>query len=163
MIAFLFYFAAATTLVAALLMILTRNPLRATMFLIISLVSLALVYIIVDAGLVAAMQILVYAGAIVVLIIFVIMLLNLQVADNFRPTYFSLTKLFGAVSATYFFYVIIQNLQNNEAITKSTINGSVYNIAQLMLTRYLFDFEAISLLLLTAVLGAVVLGLRRLV
>ncbi len=155
----LFYVAAAGAVASALAVVLSRSPLRAALWLIATLLCVALLYLGLDASFVAAMQVLVYAGAIMVLFIFVIMLLNLGPEGIVRPAYLSVAKALGAVAAAYFTFKVIASVAGGAG---KPIDGSVKAIGTLLLTDYLFAFEAVSVLLLTAVVGAIVLGLRRL-
>jgi NADH-quinone oxidoreductase subunit J len=155
----LFYVGAVTAIVGALAVVLARTPIRGALWLIFTLCAVALLYVLLDASFVAAMQILVYAGAIMVLFVFVIMLLNLGPEAGARPAYLSVSKVVGVAAAGYFVWRLIHDVTGGGS---KAIDGSVKNIGQLLMTDYLFAFEAISVLLLVAVVGAVVLGLRRL-
>jgi NADH-quinone oxidoreductase subunit J len=160
----LFYAAAAGLLLAGLAVVTSRSPLRSALALIVALCALALLYILLEASFVAAMQVLVYAGAIMVLFVFVIMLLNLQPGGGLKPAYLSISKMLGTLAAAYLFYAVLEGagfLKNAQAKLPA-IDGTVKNIGRLLLTDYLFGFEAISVLLLVAVVGAVVLGQKRL-
>src|SRR5262249_1035174 len=123
--------------------------------------SSALLYVLLDAGFVAAMQVLVYAGAIMVLFVFVIMLLNLG-SEASRPAYLSVAKVLGSGACVYLGVRVAQDVRVLMGAAGKPIDGSVAAIGRLLLTDYLFGFEAISVLLLVAVVGAVVLGLKRL-
>lgn len=158
----LFYMAGATLLVSALGVVFAKNPLRGALLLIVALCSMAMLFVLLDASFVAAMQILVYAGAIMVLFTFVIMLLNLQPGMSGRAFYWSWSKTFGALSGVYLFVLIMRGAGLLSASAGQPVDGSVKTIGRLLLTQYLFGFEAISVLLLVAVVGAVVLGLKRL-
>ena len=162
MAALLFYFAAAGLLASAAGVVFSRSPLRAALWLIVSLGFLALTYVLLDASFVAAMQVLVYAGAIMVLFVFVIMLLNLQPGTPARPAYISIAKTLGVASSLYLLYVVVHGTGVVGTSPGGAVDGSVRNIGRLLLSDYLFGFETISVLLLVAVVGAVVLGLRRL-
>ncbi len=155
----LFYVGAAVSVAAAVGVVLARNVLRGALLLIVSLCGVALLFLLLDAPFVAAMQILVYAGAIMVLFVFVIMMLNLGPERTNRPAYFSLAKAAGVLAAGYFAYRIIGDATGGPG---KPLDGSVKRIGTLLLSDYLFAFEAISVLLLVAVVGSVVLGLKRL-
>ena len=154
----LFYIGAAGAVVSALMMVFSRSPLRAALWLIATLCAVALLFVLLDATFVAAMQVLVYAGAIMVLFVFVIMLLNLGPDASVRPAYLSVAKVLGALGAGYFTFRIITSASGGGA--GKPVDGSVKAVGTLLLTDYLFAFEAISILLLVAVVGAVVLGLK---
>lgn len=157
----LFYVAGAAALVTALMVVLSRSPLYSALSLILSLCSVSVLYLLLEAPFVAAMQVLVYAGAIMVLFVFVIMLLNLQPGMSGRPAYLSMSKALGAMAALYLFVRILLGATVEKA-SAGALEGTVKNVGTLLLTDYLFAFEAISILLLVAVVGAVVLGLKRL-
>lgn len=160
--AILFYIAAAGLVASALGVVLSKSPLRAALRLIVALCCLALLYVLLEASFVAAMQILVYAGAIMVLFVFVIMLLNLQPGSR-GQSYLSTAKVLGSLAAAYLFYVVARGALGNDGTGGGgVLDGSVKNVGRLLLTDYLFGFEAISIMLLVAVVGAVVLGLKRL-
>jgi NADH-quinone oxidoreductase subunit J len=158
---FLFVFAAAGLLVSAGAVIFARSPLRGALSLIISLCFLAVLFILLDASFVAAMQVLVYAGAIMVLFIFVIMLLNLTPTAT-KPIYLSFSKLLGGLAALYFAGRIAQGALRYGAGSGKAVDSTVKAVGTLMLTDYLFAFEAIGVLLLVAIVGPVVLGMKRL-
>lgn len=162
MATFLFYFAAVGMLGGALMVILAKSPLRSALSLIVTLAFLALLYVLLDAPFVAAMQVLVYAGAIMVLFVFIIMLLNLQQGAAGRPAYLSIAKTLGTAASLYVFYAVLRGTGAVSGAAGQSVDGTVRNIGRLLLTQYLFGFEAISILLLVAVVGAVVLGLRKL-
>ncbi|MBI3178736.1 MAG: NADH-quinone oxidoreductase subunit J [Deltaproteobacteria bacterium] len=155
----LFYIGAAVSVAAAVGVIYARNVLRGALLLIVSLCGVALLFLLLDASFVAAMQILVYACAIMVHVVFVIMMLNLGPDRSNRPAYFSIAKAVGVVAAGYFAFRIIADVTGGAG---KPVDGSVKRIGTLLLSDYLFAFEAISVLLLVAVVGAVVLGLKRL-
>jgi NADH-quinone oxidoreductase subunit J len=156
----LFYAGAAGAVVSALLVVLSRSPLRAALWLIATLCCVALLFLLLDASFVAAMQVLVYAGAIMVLFVFVIMLLNLGPDASARPAYLSVAKVLGTGAAVFFTVKIVVSVTGGPG---RPVDGSVKSIGTLLLSDYLFAFEAISVLLLVAVVGAVVLGLKRLI
>jgi NADH-quinone oxidoreductase subunit J len=158
----LFVVGAAGALLSALAVVLAHSPLRAALYLIASLCSVALLFILLDAGFVAAMQVLVYAGAIMVLFVFVIMLLNLGTVGG-RPAYLSLSKVMGGVAVGYLSWRVGEAALAIGSGEGKAVDGTVKSIGTLLLTDYLFGFEAISILLLVAVVGAVVLGMKRLV
>ena len=156
---------AAGLVVSSLAVVLAKNPLRAALYLIAGLCSAAVLFVLLEASFVAAMQVLVYAGAIMVLFVFVIMLLNLGPDDGSKPAYLSIAKLLGSVSVLYVGYRMAAaaiDLPGPAAKAIDPSFGSVKSVGVLLLTDFLFGFEAISVLLLVAVVGAVVLGLKRL-
>lgn len=155
----LFYACAALLLVGSTLVVLAKSPLRSALSLIGALCAMSLLFVLLDATFVAAMQVLVYAGAIMVLFVFVIMLLNLDTVPFARSTTLSLSTLLGVGAAGYFTYRIATAAPGGSGLV---VDGSVRAVGALLLTDYLFAFEAVSILLLTAVVGAIVFGLKRL-
>jgi NADH-quinone oxidoreductase subunit J len=159
----LFCVAAVGLLTAALVTVGARSPLRSALSLIVALCFLALLFLLLEAPFVAAMQILVYAGAVMVLFVFVIMLLNLGPDASKRPPYISFAKVLGGVAVGYIAWVAVSRMLAAPGVMGGgTVDGTVKNIGTLLLTDYLFAFETISVLLLVAVIGSVVLGLRKL-
>ncbi len=157
----LFYLASIGLVTGALLTVTARNPLRGALWLVFALGFMALHFLLLDASFVAAMQILVYAGAIMVLFVFVIMLLNLGPDAGRRPAYLSLAKLLGAGALGFLAWRAIAGV-GAAAGAGQAVDGTVKSVGRALLGQYLFPFEAVSLLLLVAVVGAVVLGLKRL-
>jgi NADH-quinone oxidoreductase subunit J len=161
-----FALTSAVLLVMALCVATARNPLRAALALIVALANLAVLFVLLDAPFVASMQVLVYAGAIMVLFLFVIMLLNLGPDAAQRPAYLAVSKALGGLAAVYFVGRILVATLGRPGVgyvshVGPALDGSVKHIGTLLMTDYLFNFEAISVLLLVAVVGAVTMGLKR--
>jgi NADH-quinone oxidoreductase subunit J len=159
-----FYGAGALAIVSALGMVLNvHNTVAAAMSLVITMISLAVVYVVLDAHLVAALQIMVYAGAIVVVFVFVVMLLNLR-SDTFPPPRQRLLKVAGAVLAlgitAAFLSVIPRSLPPVHDVPADF--GGYEAVGRALFTRFVLPFEVASLLVLAAIVGAVVLAKRRL-
>ena len=159
----LFGLASAVTLVSAVATVWSKSPLRSALYLISSLCGVALLFLLLDAPFVGAMQVLVYAGAIMVLFVFVVMLLNLGEGQT-RPRTYGLSKILGSLAVFYVSYrVATAAFHMGESLGASkSVDGTVKGVGTLLLSDYLFGFEAISVLLLTAVVGAVVFGMKRL-
>ncbi len=154
----------AVLVLMALCVVGARNPLRSALSLIVALCNLAVLFVLLEAPFVASMQILVYAGAIMVLFLFVIMLLNLGTDASQRPVYVALSKLLGAAAAIYLMVrVALGGLGSLGGASPALrhVDGSVRAVGQLLMRDFLFNFEAISVLLLVAVVGAVTMGLKR--
>ncbi|MBI3490826.1 MAG: NADH-quinone oxidoreductase subunit J [Acidobacteria bacterium] len=163
----LFYVFAAVAVGTSLLVIAQRNPVYSVLLLIASFGALSGLYVLLDAPFVAVIQIIVYAGAIMVLFLFVVMLLNaphedteddLRVHPLLRPG----PMRFGAVLAVAFAVELVW------ALTKAGESGafpggavsSVAAIGRSLFTDYAFPFEVTSVLILVAMVGAVVLARR---
>ena len=150
------------TLGAALMVVLHRNPVYSALGLVGTLFLLAMYFIGLDAHLVGFLQIIVYAGAIVVLFLFVIMLLNLQV----EPRTFAAPGLIvaGAVGGALLAAMVAGAILRAPAFAMPAVDatwGHTEPIAEQLFTAYLLPFELTSVLLLVAVVGAVVLGRKR--
>ena len=158
----LFLVLAVLTVASALVIILHRNPIYSALGLVSTLFLLALLFLGLDAQMVAVLQIIVYAGAIVVLFLFVIMLLNLQVEE--RETVPS--PLIGAAVVGGFglgglvLYGIVLTPLAAPAPVQPGYGGTL-PLAERLYTTYLLPFELTSLLLLVAIVGAVVVGKRK--
>jgi NADH-quinone oxidoreductase subunit J len=142
-----------------------RNPVAAAVNLIAHFFMLAGLYLTLQAQFLAVLQILVYAGAIMVLVVFVIMLLNLGNEEALREQ-FTLRKVLGVVIAALFLLQVsvLMNSAPSEHVHLSpnaAMLGTAESIGQALFTTYLFPFEAISLLLLAALVGAIILAKRK--
>jgi NADH-quinone oxidoreductase subunit J len=164
-----FWIVAVVSVVTALLVIFQRNPIRCALFLILNFLCLAFLYLFLNAQLLAALQILVYAGAIMVLFLFVIMLLNLGgepvehdplVAQ--RPLAMALgAALLVGLSSTFVSWAASPNtLGTGGGGTNLTVD-QVSEIGRQLFVRYVYPFEVTSLLLLVGIIGTILLAKRR--
>jgi NADH-quinone oxidoreductase subunit J len=158
-----FYVFAALAVGGALGMVLNlRNTVAGAMSLVLTMVALGGIYVLLEAYLVGVLQILVYAGAIVVLFLFVVMLLNLR-GDEFGPERIGLVKLLGVLAVAAMlvqFAALLPGAFGASAELPEGFGG--YRMLGLALfTDWLLAFEVTSLLLLAAMVGAVVLAKRR--
>ena len=162
----LFYSLSAVAIASALLLVTRRSPVISALYLIVNFFCLAGLYLTLHAQFIAVIQIIVYAGAIMVLFVFVIMLLNL--GDERKLSEAMSYKKIVAVGLaagllTEFIYVIETSWI---VLPASTINrgmeiGTVEYIGGQLFTSYLFPFEVTSLVLLVAIVGAIVLAKRK--
>jgi NADH-quinone oxidoreductase subunit J len=164
-----FYVFAAIAVIASLGVVGQRNPMHSVMLLIVSFGALAGLYILLDAPFTAVTQIIIYAGAIMVLFLFVVMLLNSPREEAPPPSVTTVlgptgVKL-GVVLAVIFAAQVVWVLARLR--TAYFVNGavadevsSVRRIGQVMFTQHAFAFEATSILVLVAMLGAVVIARR---
>jgi NADH-quinone oxidoreductase subunit J len=161
----LFYVFAALAAGSALAMVLNvRNTVASAMSLVVTMVALGAIYLLLDAHLVAALQIMVYAGAIVVLFVFVVMLLNLR-QDDFPPARQRLAKALGVALVAFALLELLAALPGALPDAQAPLPegfGGYRDVGIALFTRFLLPFEATSLLLLAALVGAVVLAKRRL-
>lgn len=161
----LFFIMALGAIISGIVMITRKNPVSAAMFLIMHFFMLAGLYLSLQAQFVAVMQILVYAGAIMVLVVFVIMLLNLGNEDKLSEKVnagkiigYALATLFAIQLLTVFFAKPTSFSTMSE---KAIVIGTIEAIGDSLFTKFLFPFEAISLLLLVAIVGSVLLSKRK--
>ena len=151
--------------IAALMMVLSRNAVHAALFLATVMLSLAGLYAVQDAPFLAAVQVIVYTGAILMLFLFVLMLVGVDSSDSLIETLRAqrvLTLLVGLGFAALLMFTIGGAVVNDGVVASvglDTANedGNVVGIARLLFTDYLFAFEITSALLITAALGAMVL------
>jgi NADH-quinone oxidoreductase subunit J len=166
----LFIIFGATALAAALLAVTRRNPVASAIWLVVMFFSLAGNYVILEAYFVAAVQVLVYAGAIMVLFLFVIMLLDLR-TEVLERGQGALLPFSGVAAALLFVSVTFIALERAvnagifpgaEARAALELDGSAGAIGGAIFGQWLLAFEVTSILLLAAILGAVILTKRRL-
>jgi NADH-quinone oxidoreductase subunit J len=158
----------ALLIASALGVVLSRSPVRSALSLVVTLFLLAVLFVFLDAHLVAALQIVVYAGAIMVLFLFVIMLLNLQEEPGERPPAPARVAAWGAGSLVVL--VILLTLRaagtnlSGPGIERepSETFGTTAALSERLFTHFLLPFEITSVLLLVAIVGAVVIAKRKL-
>jgi len=164
MTAALFYFIACLTIISALFVVLNRNPVYSAVMLVFCFFSLAALYVLLEAYFVAVLEIIVYAGAIMVLFLFVIMLINVG-KETAATSIIVKAKVLPFVLVVLFsLNIILLILWRNEGLHQSnTISsvGSITAIGQALFTKYLLPFEIASLLLLVALIGTVYLAKKR--
>jgi len=163
----IFLITAIVLVVTAVLVIVQRNPVASALFLIAALCAQAVLYLLLKAPFLAVIQIIVYAGAIMVLFLFVIMLLNLR-RDEFGPERRKLQKFFGILFAVILFIeigaLVKLSLTGLPSASKGLdpAFGGAHAVGKLLFTDYLFPFEVTSVLLLVAIVGAIVMAKRKL-
>ena len=163
----LFVVLAAVTVITALLVILQRNPVASAIFLIMTFFCLAGIYLLLEAPFLAAIQVLVYAGAIMVLFLFVIMLLNLEKEAKII-TRNRLQKICGVFLGIVFLLqigmvfhsVLLTGERGSFLPEKVAALGNTEVVARLLFTDFLLPFEITSVLLLVAIIGAIILAKR---
>ena len=153
----LFYIFALLAVLAAIGVLVFRQPLYSAFCLVANMVILAALFAGLDAHFLAATQLIVYAGAIMVLVVFVIMLLSLEVEEQ-MPSVAGV--LISSLIGVGFLALLIPALQGQfgSSIAIESIQGSVKAIGSLLFTKYVFPFEASSILLMVALVGAVALA-----
>ena len=147
------------TVGAAVMVIFSRNPVSSILYLVLAFFCLAAFYVILGAQFIAAVQVIVYAGAIMVLFLFVVMLLNLnEIAEGGKL----LGKTLGILAAGVFLVAILTvfgKISLGPAPTDELT--TTQSLGEVLFTTYLIPFEIASVLLLAAIVGAVVLVKKR--
>ena len=162
--AIVFYGLSAVMLGSAVMVITRRNPVHAAVFLVLTFLAMAGLFVMMEAEFVAAVQVLVYAGGIVVLFLFVVMLVNLDV--DWRPSG-TWQAVLGAGWALALVLLLLSAAVDwrpgtaPEAASFRDGGGNMQAVGELLYRDYLLPFELASVLLLVAMVGAVMLALRR--
>ncbi len=164
--AVIFLISAVVAVFGATMMIAQRNPVLSVLYLILSLVAQAVLYVQLGALFLGAVLIIVYSGAILVLFLFVIMLLNLRGSEDLGEDSTPVSKISKYVLAVLFVIELILVVRTGFFRTDPTVGmmgtqipdfGSVKAVAMLLFTKYLYPFELAGVLLLAAIVGAVVM------
>ncbi|HKV03766.1 MAG TPA: NADH-quinone oxidoreductase subunit J [Candidatus Acidoferrales bacterium] len=161
----LFFACALLAVAGAVLLIFAREPIHSALSLILVMMALAVLYLLLGAPFIAAVQIIVYAGAVMVLFVFVIMLLNAGVEER---TDFSKIAKYVGVPLGFFLLLWMGHWLAHSSIGVAIANGtgaageaaSTRDLSTKLFQEYLFPFEATSILILIAILGALVLARR---
>jgi NADH-quinone oxidoreductase subunit J len=170
MIEFLFFLFAAMAILSAIFMVTQVNPVASVLYLVVTFFSLSGLFVILDAHFIAAVQVIVYAGAIMVLFLFVIMLLNLgspELSDLRRGLGRVLAGSVAVALVAVFVRLFMAGADVDGLGGPSALDpllessGAVAAVAEPLFTRYLVAFEVTSILLVVAIVGSVVLARRR--
>jgi len=161
---FFFYFLSGLTLLSGILVITRKNPVHSALALIFGLLAQAGLYLMLYAPFVAGVQIILYAGGIMVLFLFVIMLVNLersQREEQFNKQW--VVGLLAAVALGALFMVVYVKGENlfPHRIAQPIESSNTQQIGVMLYGQYMFAFEIASLLLLVAIIGAVVMAKKR--
>ncbi len=164
---YLFFLLAIVAVAAALGTLLARNPVNSALWLILNLFCIAGLYLTLNAQFIAVVQVLVYAGAIMVLFLFVIMLLNLaalpplRLIDVRRGIAFILVM--GLLAEMAYIVAMAADVLPEPLSEASVQTGSAVEIAKVLFSRYAMPLEMVGVLLLVATIGAVMYAKRRFV
>ena len=154
------------TIITSLLVITRKNPIHSALFLVMTFLGVAVLYLLLQSQFIAIVQAIVYAGAIVMLIVFVLMLLDLEeeLRSGLKLLY---SKVIGGVLAAVFLFAIAYAVSATGptgkmgSTTPAQMSANVKSVGEMLLTRYLFPFEIATILLVAAVIGAVVLSKKK--
>jgi NADH-quinone oxidoreductase subunit J len=158
----LFWALSAMAVGCALGVILSRNPVNSVLFLILTFFSISGHYIIMNAQFLAIVNIIVYAGAIMVLFLFVIMLMNLNA--DVEPQKGQLVQLAGVISGGVLFLVVLAAIKTASPVPMdkaATDVGLIANLGKVLFTKFVLPFEISSVLFLSAMIGAIVIGKKE--
>ena len=162
----LFYVFAFLTLLCGVLVIanpFSRNPVTSAMFLVLTIISMAGLFVLLHAFFLAAVQILVYAGAVMVLFLFVIMLLDLKEEERRKIKSFGLvTGLISVGAITAILLKVLVAARPGADLSAPTPDGDPAVLGRLLFTQYLLPFEVVSVLLLVAMVGVILLSKKDL-
>ncbi len=161
----MFYVFAALTLLFGLLVVVnpfSRNPVTSAMFLVLTIISMAGLFVLLHAFFLAAVQIIVYAGAVMVLFLFVIMLLDLKEEQHRKIKMFGIVA--GLVSVGTVVAIFLKSLHatNLNAHASPTTEGDTALLGKLLFSQYVLPFEVVSVLLLVAMVGVILLSKKDL-
>ena len=168
MAAIVFFVCAGAAIVGALGVVTGKNPVHAALFLLVTLVSIAVLYLQQHAALVAAIQIVVYASAVVVLFLFVITLLGVDRAEAFDDSH-PVQRIAAVVLGALMLVAILVLVHGNRWVTGqhstrgvlgTPESGNVETLARSLFTNFIWAFEITAVLLVIAVVGSVVLARR---
>ena len=162
---FLFWIFAALTLIFGAAVVVNTNPVASALSLVVSFLGLSALFMSLDAFFIGIIQVLVYAGAVMVLFLFIIMLLDLRAEERRRITWLAAAGGFGvAVILLIQICVVIAHFQAARQIFPQVarpISGDVWNVGQLLFMNYNLPFQIIGVLVLVATVGVVILSRRE--
>ena len=154
------------SIIASLLVITRKNPIHSALFLVLTFLCVAVLYLLLYSQFIAVIQVVVYAGAIAMLIVFVIMLLDLEqeLRSGLKLFY---SKVIGGMLMVLFLFGIIYSVVAKSptgkmgSYTPDQTSANVKAVGEMLFTQYLFPFEIVSVLLVAAIVGAVILSKKR--
>jgi NADH-quinone oxidoreductase subunit J len=160
----LFYVFATLTLLCGALVIanpFSRSPVTSAMFLVLTIISMTGLFVLLHAFFLAAVQIIVYAGAVLVLFVFVIMLLDLKEEQRRKIKFFGVAA--GLVSVGTLAGIFVKSLASIKPGTaEPTLEGETYALGDMLFKHYTLPFEIVSVLLLVAMVGVILLSKKKL-
>lgn len=158
----LFWILAVISLLSAIGVVMAKNPVHSVLLLIVTFFTIAGLYILLNAQFLAVVHIIVYAGAIMVLFLFVIMLMNLNASGE--PQKNNLVKFAGVISGGILLIVLVAVLKQAHTGMLAEGNnqiGLIQNLGQALFKDFVLPFEVSSILFLSAMIGAIVIGKRE--
>jgi len=160
---YVFYFLSFLAIISALMVVISKNPVHSVLYLVITFFAIAGHYVLLNAQFLAAVHVIVYAGAIMVLFLYVIMMLNLNA--EVEPHKSTLLKVAATVAGGLLMIVLVGVLRNASDNSLPTIQNSeiglVKNLGSVLFNDFALPFEVSSILFLAAMVGAVMLGKKE--
>ena len=159
----LFYFLSFLAVLSAMMVVVSKNPVHSVLYLILTFFAIAGHYILMNAQFLAAVHIIVYAGAIMVLFLYVIMMLNMN--EEVEPHKSKLLKIAATITGGLLMLVLVGVIRSASETTPinqtDTQIGLIKNLGKVLYTDFMLPFEISSILLLAAMVGAVMLGKKE--
>ncbi|MEY3209006.1 MAG: hypothetical protein RL064_1037 [Bacteroidota bacterium] len=158
----LFYALSAFAIISAIMVLVSKNPIHSVLWLILVFFAISGHYVLLNAQFLAIVNIIVYAGAIMVLFLFVIMLMNVKQENEFKKNL--LVKFMGVLSGGSFLLLLVAlvkqtvQLQGQKVLLKDGNIGLIHPLGKALFTDYVVPFEISSVLFLSAMVGAVIIG-----
>ncbi|MGE0567575.1 MAG: NADH-quinone oxidoreductase subunit J [Bacteroidia bacterium] len=147
----------------ALLVVFSKSPVNSVLYLVMTFFCIAGHYLIMNSQFLAVVHIVVYAGAIMVLFLFIIMLMNLN--EDSEPQKTWLTKIIAGIAGGLMLFVLVASLKGAEEMNMEVYGspqmGLVKNLGTVLFKDFLFPFEVASILLLAALVGAILIGKKQ--
>jgi NADH-quinone oxidoreductase subunit J len=158
----IFYSLSAFAIISAIMVLISKNPIHSVLWLILVFFAISGHYILLNAQFLAIVNIIVYAGAIMVLFLFVIMLMNLK--KDKEPQKQNILKFIGVIAGGSFLQLMVAlvkqtpQIQGKEVLMKEGTIGLIHPLGQALFGNYVVPFEISSVLFLSAMVGAVIIG-----
>jgi NADH-quinone oxidoreductase subunit J len=156
---YLFFFFSALAVFASVMVLLSKKPIHSVLYLTLAFLAIAGHFILLNAQFIAIVNVIVYAGAIMVLFLFTVMLLNLNVESELNKPFF--VNLTAIIAGGLFFLTItgaLRGMDMSQGNVSATQIGLVKNLGQVLFSEFRLPFEVSSILFLSAMVGAVMLG-----
>lgn len=158
----LFWFLSALAVLCAVMVVASKSPVHSILFLIVVFFAISGHYVLLNAQFIAIVNIIVYAGAIMVLFLFVVMLMNLN-ADTEPPHKSKYIMYAGVIAGGSLLLLVVAALRRNETVNQLTELktgevGLISNLGKTLFTDFVFPFEISSVLFLSAMIGAVIIS-----
>ncbi len=159
---YLFYFLSFLAIMFGLLVVFSRNPVHSVLYLVLTFFAIAGHYILLNAQFLAVVHIVVYSGAIMVLFLYVIMMMNLNAESE--PQKNVISKIIAACAGGVMLVVLVGALKGAETLKQTQAGeglGMVKTLGKVLFGEFLFPFEVSSILLLAAMVGAIMIGKKE--